>query len=377
MFFIFGGESMSEDQNCLRFSLEEDVHFQKGEEVCEVLSISLEPNVTCHEFDQYVILRGTLELVGEYVPCDTDTPETDFYAVQNCASVTPCEGSSNCQFFYAFPVDITIPAERVRSGEELNMGVQTLDCTINEDSCLHICAELYINGVYERELPAEEQDQLHVEVALEDTPDDQEAFLARNADYALPEEALVPVAELEPLKSYQNPDFSGFQFDAEVQSAPSLETEDLRVADEQTLASGFAPNSSVIHGSTDVPAPYTTLGQQTNATPHLVPATDMDVSEASALSMDTNETTVLDGGGKQLAGSVSVGEQQGEVAPLFGYQQPLSHEYPQASGWQQHEESQAPYPSEYQQQLQAQQQVPYPSEYQQQLQADQQASYRV
>ncbi|MGV3241022.1 hypothetical protein ACEF17_13205, partial [Streptococcus hyovaginalis] len=55
-----------ENSSILRFSLEESVWFQKGQEVADLLSISLDPNITIQENDQYIIIQGSLELSGEY-----------------------------------------------------------------------------------------------------------------------------------------------------------------------------------------------------------------------------------------------------------------------------------------------------------------------
>ena len=47
-----------ENESYLRFSLEESVWFQKGQEVEELYSISLDPNVTVTENDHYVYIEG-------------------------------------------------------------------------------------------------------------------------------------------------------------------------------------------------------------------------------------------------------------------------------------------------------------------------------
>ncbi len=55
-----GGISLSqEQQSCLRFSLEEAIWFKKGQEVEELLSISLDPHITIQEQEQYVLIRGS------------------------------------------------------------------------------------------------------------------------------------------------------------------------------------------------------------------------------------------------------------------------------------------------------------------------------
>ena len=62
-----GGVALSHgNQSYLRFSLEESVWFQRGQEVEELISISLDPNISIKESDQYITIKGSLELYGEY-----------------------------------------------------------------------------------------------------------------------------------------------------------------------------------------------------------------------------------------------------------------------------------------------------------------------
>ena len=151
---------MAEEQNCLTFSLTENVRFQPGQEVQELISISLEPNVTCHEFDQYVILQGTLDCVGEYSPCKLEEEaETDFYNVQKSAKVTPLENGETFHFCYSIPVDITIPADRCRDGEDLIIDIQSFEYKMQENGCINVSCELCVKGVYDRSFLVQEKEQ--------------------------------------------------------------------------------------------------------------------------------------------------------------------------------------------------------------------------
>ncbi len=71
-----------ENQSCLRFSLEESLWFRKGQEVEELVSISLDPDITIQENDQYVTIRGSLELTGEY-KSDEESDENEDENVPN------------------------------------------------------------------------------------------------------------------------------------------------------------------------------------------------------------------------------------------------------------------------------------------------------
>ncbi|MDR4196651.1 stage VI sporulation protein D, partial [Bacillus cereus] len=61
-----GGKEVATDHS-LRFALKKSVWFQKRQEVEELLIISLDPHVEIEELDHEVIVRGPLDVTGEYV----------------------------------------------------------------------------------------------------------------------------------------------------------------------------------------------------------------------------------------------------------------------------------------------------------------------
>lgn len=199
---IFGEDPMSEEQNCLTFSLTENVRFQKGQEVQELISISLEPNVTCHEFDQYVILQGTLDCVGEYNPVKLeDEAEPDFYNVQKCAKVTLNENGGTYTFCYSFPIDITVPADRCRDIDELSVDIQSFEYKFQEDGCINVACEFCVNGVYDRAFLENEKAQQKLNEQQNDIVVDE-----------------VPCNTVEPQYGYGQQDFQQ-PFDEEQQSS--------------------------------------------------------------------------------------------------------------------------------------------------------------
>ncbi len=50
----------------LSFSIEESVWLNKGEEIEEIVGMSLEPEITIEEQSQHVVIKGGLRLIGEY-----------------------------------------------------------------------------------------------------------------------------------------------------------------------------------------------------------------------------------------------------------------------------------------------------------------------
>ncbi|MBT2656838.1 stage VI sporulation protein D [Bacillus sp. ISL-18] len=147
-----------ENQSCLRFSLEESLWFRKGQEVEELVSISLDPDITIQENDQYVTIRGSLELSGEYKSYEaSDVSEEEAVTSQKFVErVAELEEPGSCEFSHRFPVDITIPNNRIQSIYDIDVLVESFDYSIPERSCLKLSAELTISGLYGNE-PVEQQ----------------------------------------------------------------------------------------------------------------------------------------------------------------------------------------------------------------------------
>ena len=183
-----------ENTSFLRFSLEESVWFQRGQEVGELYSISLEPNVTVYEVEQYIILRGTLDLMGEYNP-DPNTElnaENEDYPYHRYVSVIENRENNLFEFHHQFPVDITVPAQRVQAKDELNVGVHTFDYKNPERGCLQISADLWISGIYEDVAEEEETESYQEDVIpvpltqlddeREDSPEQAEEIILQQQD---------------------------------------------------------------------------------------------------------------------------------------------------------------------------------------------------
>jgi stage VI sporulation protein D len=138
-----------ENQSFLRFSLEESLWFRKGQEVAELVSISLDPDITIQENDQYVIIRGSLELTGEYNSYnENQADEEESNTTQKYVQSVEERDGGVCEFSHRFPVDITIPNNRIQSIYDIDVFVDSFDYSIPERSCLKLSAELTISGLY-------------------------------------------------------------------------------------------------------------------------------------------------------------------------------------------------------------------------------------
>lgn len=153
------------NQSCLRFSLEESVWFQKGQEVAELVSVSLDPDITIHESDQYVTISGSLKLSGEYRRHEEGViEEEDDKSIQKYVHAVDERDDGICDFSHRFPVDITIPNNRIQSIYDVNVSVESFDYAFPERSCLKLAAELTISGLYgdQQHEPVEEEEIVEV-----------------------------------------------------------------------------------------------------------------------------------------------------------------------------------------------------------------------
>lgn len=173
-----------ENESYLRFSLEESVWFHKGQEVAELYSISLDPNVTIQESDHYVFIRGSLDLCGEYK--DSQNGEYEEYSqsfLPKAVQKVERHPDGLNEFTHRFPVDITIPNNRISSLEEIDISIQSFDYALPEHNCLKLQADLLITGIYndsfvEDRTDAEQEQENEESEFLEESDDENDAYIS-------------------------------------------------------------------------------------------------------------------------------------------------------------------------------------------------------
>jgi stage VI sporulation protein D len=273
-----GGVALSQgNQSFLRFSLEESIWFQRGQEVEELVSISLDPNITIQETDQYVTIRGTLDLTGEY-NCQGESGDENSQesGVQKWVHAVEERGEGLFEFSHRFPLDITIPTYRVRDLNEIDVVIETFDYLLPERSCLKLTAELNVSGLYGEQTQVVEQDEhveeedvfelsyrsqedaeaeQEVEPTLEtDRDEDYEPFEveARKEDTFFAEPTLAESSSHQP--SIPEISFAAYRSEQPSEQAeviveelqPIAEDEDLPVGDEETPVNSPKTTTSVV-----------------------------------------------------------------------------------------------------------------------------------
>ena len=231
-----GGVALSHgNQSYLRFSLEESVWFQKGQEVDELISISLAPNITIQESDQYITIKGSLELTGEYNREDRfeDEEEIDDYFSHNPKTVHMVELREEEDVFaftHQFPVEVTIPKNRIENLDDIDVTVETFDYAFPEKSCLRLSADLIILGLYgeqQHQLYEEEIPILDVErdEFEEEDQDDDSNHEDRDYPYSKPDFPEIDVDE-EVLQSFEEARHEEISEELSPFSKPEVQDED-------------------------------------------------------------------------------------------------------------------------------------------------------
>ena len=231
-----GGVALSHgNQSYLRFSLEESVWFQKGQEVDELISISLAPNITIQESDQYITIKGSLELTGEYNREDSfeDEEEIDDYFSHNPKTVHMVElreEEDAFAFTHQFPVEVTIPKNRIQNLDDIDVTVETFDYAFPEKSCLRLSADLIILGLYgeqQHQLYEEEIPDLDVErdEFEEEDQDDHSNHEDRDYPYSKPDFPEIDVNE-EVLQSFEEARHEEISDELSPFSKPEVHDED-------------------------------------------------------------------------------------------------------------------------------------------------------
>ncbi|PGK34274.1 stage VI sporulation protein D [Bacillus anthracis] len=159
----------------LRFSLKESVWFQKGQEVEELLSISLDPDVEIEELDHEVIVRGQLDLTGEYVARQDDSAYSlrDLSPAKSIDYVETREDGVN-ELVHSFPLEISIPRNRVKVIEELYVSIEEFDYELKENGCLQLLADISITGLCDEErIEDEEEETAYAELEVDSVQEDE------------------------------------------------------------------------------------------------------------------------------------------------------------------------------------------------------------
>ncbi len=142
-----------EHSSKLSFSIEESVWLNKGQEVEEIIAMSLEPEIVIEERDHHVYIKGGLSLIGEYQSADqAEVMNIDRDSLEEQVSFRSVgdidvanDGLGKIKHF--FPIDVTIPISRIQNLDDVYVQVDSFDYDLPEKSCIQLTADISISGM--------------------------------------------------------------------------------------------------------------------------------------------------------------------------------------------------------------------------------------
>ncbi|MQR95395.1 LysM peptidoglycan-binding domain-containing protein [Fictibacillus phosphorivorans] len=151
-------------QSKLRFSIEESVWLKKGQEVAEVLSMSLDPEIRITEEAGQVYIKGALILNGRY-RCEKQelndgvTDQNALSESMSYRSLTQLNVAEDgmTDLVHRFPVDITIPSYRVEDSNEVKVEVESFEYELPNSTCFELSASICIYGIKDEKQRQESQ----------------------------------------------------------------------------------------------------------------------------------------------------------------------------------------------------------------------------
>lgn len=145
----------------IKFSLEETVWFRKGDEISNLISLSLEPSVTIQDLEHFVSIRGALKMYGEYKKLETVHIEReDSFSEQKFVNASEAREDGVAEFQFDFPVDITIPKSRVRNFADLDIVIDFFDYDIQDSTSLVLKTDVAVTGIESENVNVYERDDL-------------------------------------------------------------------------------------------------------------------------------------------------------------------------------------------------------------------------
>ncbi|WP_047984998.1 stage VI sporulation protein D [Ornithinibacillus californiensis] len=164
---------MVNEQNVFRFDLNESLYFEKDQEVAEIMGISLEPEISIQEFNDYISIRGVIELQGSYQKAESIGDEDESYldgydSKRYIERVTETQYGA-AEFLHRFPVEITVPSYRVENLDEVTVMISEFDYELPESDHLYLRSTIEIHGINSQVDEVNEEEAVSEPEAVEET----------------------------------------------------------------------------------------------------------------------------------------------------------------------------------------------------------------
>lgn len=145
-----GGSKLLSNENKFSFELNELLYLEKGQEVAEMMQISLDPEISIQPYHDYISIRGAIQLQGAYRKAETNGEiEEDRNGFDNrrfMQQVTDMR-AGEASFSHSFPVEISVPTYRVDDFNDIAVNIASFDYEIPDENQLKLNAIIDIYGI--------------------------------------------------------------------------------------------------------------------------------------------------------------------------------------------------------------------------------------
>ncbi|GAA0456777.1 LysM peptidoglycan-binding domain-containing protein [Alkalibacillus silvisoli] len=131
-----------------QFEVREIINFKRGEEIDDLYSIAIDPDVKVIHESNYVQVRGVLVVRGDYQT--THLNQESQYIMdedeQNTVQQVRTLDNGFMEFQYPIPIDITIPHNRIRTDDHIQVVIDYFDYELPESKTLKIYSNVRLDG---------------------------------------------------------------------------------------------------------------------------------------------------------------------------------------------------------------------------------------
>src|SRR5690625_568614 len=167
---------MSDGSNVFSFELNESLYFTRGYEVNEMVGIALDPEISIQSYNDYVSIRGVIELQGEYIKANSESEQME-NELETLRYIEKIEDSENNRalFSHRFPVEISVSLYRVANLNDVAVSIESFDYELPQPNHLKLKSTIDIHGISE-EQRTEEVKENKVDEERVDTSDSESSI---------------------------------------------------------------------------------------------------------------------------------------------------------------------------------------------------------
>src|SRR5699024_3793794 len=144
---------MENNKDFIAFNLDESLYFEHGQEISEMVSISLDPDITLERQETYAQIPGVIVLNGTYEKV-SDQSASQPYVTQDqqdkyIEKIVDHHNGTTADFYHRFPIEISIPKERVNRLDDVRVMIAVFDYELPDHHTVKLSARVHITGLME------------------------------------------------------------------------------------------------------------------------------------------------------------------------------------------------------------------------------------